>query len=281
MRDISKVFQGMYRADKGFHDTKEQIVQLWTHEVLRVFEDRMVNTDDHKELRGYIDEQMETHFQMSFEEFCLKEGEDAIYVDFLNEGKRVYEEVQDFEKLRSYLVDELEKYNDDLKLSNMDLVLFKDAIYHISRIYRVLTLKRGNAFLVGVGGSGRHSVTRLAAFVNSMSVFEVQVTKNFGLKEFREFLKGMYEHAGYKGKRKKESVFIFSENEIVQESFLEDVNNMLSSGLVPNLFASEELGKIREEIRSDYKKEGHTLETNDAINEFFYSKVKDNLQIAI
>jgi len=145
----------------------------------------------------------------------------------------------------------------------------------------VLTLKRGNAFLVGVGGSGRHSVTKLAAFVNSMTVFEVQVTKNFGIKEFREFLKGMYEHAGYKGKRKKESVFIFSENEIAKEAFLEDVNNMLSSGLVPNLFVGEELGKIREEIRSEYKKEGHTLETNDAINEFFYSRVKDNLHIAI
>ena len=281
MRDISKVFQGLYRADKGFHDTKEQIVQLWAHEVLRVFEDRMVNEEDHKELRGYIDEQMETHFQMSFEEFCRKEGEDSIYVDFLNESKRVYEEVQDFPKLRNYLVDQLRKYNDDPKLPKMDLVLFKDCIYHIARVYRVMTLKRGNAFLVGVGGSGRHSVTRLAAFVNNMTVFEVQVTKNFGIKEFREFVKEMYQHAGYKGKRKKESVFIFSENEIVLESFLEDVNNMLSSGLVPNLFGSDELAKIREEIRSEYKKEGHTLETNDAINEFFYSRVKDNLHVAI
>jgi dynein heavy chain, axonemal len=126
MRDISKVFQGIYRADKGFHDTKENIVQLWAHEVLRVFHDRLVSVEDQTELRTYLDEQMETHFQMSFEEFCLRDGEDAIYVDFLNEAKRVYEEVTDFEKLRNYLVDQLEKFNNDPKLQKMDLVLFKD-----------------------------------------------------------------------------------------------------------------------------------------------------------
>jgi dynein heavy chain len=42
MRDISKVFQGVYRADKGFHDTKEHLIKLWAHEILRVFEDRMI-----------------------------------------------------------------------------------------------------------------------------------------------------------------------------------------------------------------------------------------------
>mmetsp|Transcript_42218 Transcript_42218/g.49058 ORF Transcript_42218/g.49058 Transcript_42218/m.49058 type:complete len:715 (+) Transcript_42218:8498-10642(+) len=281
MRDISKVFQGLYRADKGFHDMKEQIVQLWAHEVLRVFQDRLVCREDIDELRGYLDEQLETHFQMSFKEYCLKDGEDAIYVDFLNENKRVYEEVQDLSKLTRHLIDQLQKFNDDPKLPKMDLVLFKDAIYHIARVYRVITLKRGHAFLVGVGGSGRHSVTHLASYLNNMTVFQVQVTKGYGVRDFRDFLKTMYEHAGFRGKRKKESVFIFSENDIVLEQFLEDVNNMLSSGIVPNLFANDELSKIREDIRGEYKKEGNTLETNDSINEFFYSRVRDNLHVAL
>ena len=281
MRDISKVFQGIYRADKGFHDTREQMVQLWAHEVLRVFQDRLVNENDQTELVNYLNEQLETHFQMNFNEYCMRDGESALYVDFLNENKRVYEEVLDFGKLRERLTAKLQEYNDNPKLPKMDLVLFKDAIYHIARVYRIITLKRGNAFLVGVGGSGRHSVTHLSSYLNSMTVFQVQVTKGFGLRDFRDFLKNMYEHAGFRGKRRKESVFIFSENDIVQESFLEDVNNMLSSGMVPNLYSSDELAKIREEIRPEYKKEGGTLDTNDSINEFFFSRVKDNLHIAI
>ncbi len=59
--------------------------------------------------------------------------------------------------------------------------------------------------------------------------------------------------AAYKGKNKLKTVFIFSDNDVVHESFLEDVNNMLSSGVVPNLYLQDELSKIREEIRRPYK----------------------------
>jgi len=97
----------------------------------------------------------------------------------------------------------------------MDLVLFKDAIIHITRIYRVLNLKRGHAFLVGVGGSGRHSLTRLSAYIGKMNVFQLEITKGFNLKNFREFLKVMYEMAAYKGRDKLKTVFLFADNDVV------------------------------------------------------------------
>ena len=50
---------------------------------------------------------------------------------------------------------------------------------------------------------------------------------------------------------------------------------------MPNLFTNDELGKIREDIRAEYKKEGNTLESNDSINDFFFSRVKDNLHVAL
>ena len=108
---------------------------------------------------------------MNYAEHCTTGGEDAIFVDFMNENMSVYEEVTDFPKLREYLNDKLEHYNMQPKLIKMDLVLFKDAITHIAKIYRIINLKRGHAFLVGVGGSGRHSLTRLAAFISQMNVF--------------------------------------------------------------------------------------------------------------
>ena len=178
---------------------------------------------------------------MNYKEHCQTNGEDAVFVDFLNENMKVYEEVTNFEKLRSHLMEQLENYNSQPKLIKMDLVLFKDAITHVAKIYRVLNLKRGHCFLVGVGGSGRHSLTRLSAFISDMNVFQLEVTRGFTLRNFREFVKGMYEVAAYKGKNKLKSVFIFSDNDVVNESFLEDVNNMLSSGLVPNLYIADEL----------------------------------------
>ena len=153
----------------------------------------------------------------------------------------VYEEATDFPKLREYLNDKLDSYNMQPKLTKMDLVLFKDAITHVAKIYRVINLKRGHAFLVGVGGSGRHSLTRLSAFISQMNVFQLSLTKGFNLKAFREFLKAMYEMAAYKGRDKLKTVFIFSDNDVVQESFLEDIQNMLSGGVVPNIYSNDEL----------------------------------------
>lgn len=221
---------------------------------------------------------------MDYKEHCTTNGEDTIYVDFLNENMQnmpVYEEVTDFGKLRDHLNQKLADYNQVPKYIKMDLVLFKDAITHIAKIYRVINMKRGHAFLVGVGGSGRHSLTKLSAFISQMNIVQLEVFKGFNLKNFRDSLKTFYELAAYRGKPQLKTVFVFSDNEIIQETFLEDIQNMLNGGVVPNLYNSDELNKIRDEIRRPFKKAGNTIETPEALSEFFFNNIKDNLHLSI
>ncbi len=71
---------------------------------------------------------------------------------------------------------------------------------------------------------------------------------------------------------------MFSDNEIVQESFMEDINNILTVGEIPNLFSpKEDLPAIREKVRKDYINEKKLTKDarihDDELNEFFYSRV--------
>jgi len=79
--------------------------------------------------------------------------------------KRQYEEILDPNKLQAAVEEQLANYN-LLTDKPMDLVLFSFAVEHLLIIARILKQPSGNALLVGVGGSGRQSLTKLATKIS-------------------------------------------------------------------------------------------------------------------
>ena len=57
------------------------------------------------------------------------------------------------------------------------------------RLCRVLRQPRGNALLVGVGGSGKQSLTRFAAHISGCRAASIELRKAYGMADFREDLK--------------------------------------------------------------------------------------------
>ena len=80
----------------------------------------------------------------------------------------------------------------------MNLVLFDDAVLHVSRIVRIVKQTGGHAMLVGVGGSGKQSLSRLAAHICGYTVMQIMVNQNYSLLDFKTDLQNMYTKAGVK-----------------------------------------------------------------------------------
>jgi dynein heavy chain len=89
------------------------------------------------------------------------------------------------------LIQVLGGYNLQGNTSQMNIIFFSDCISHLARIARILRQQRGNAFLVGVGGSGRSSMAKLAAYMNKMSTFSIEIAKGYKQREFHEDIKEM------------------------------------------------------------------------------------------
>lgn len=68
------------------------------------------------------------------------------------------------------VIEFLEEYNGTVK-QQMHLVMFLDAVDHVSRISRIIRQPLGNALLLGIGGSGRQSLSRLATFMANYKLF--------------------------------------------------------------------------------------------------------------
>ncbi|KAL8212346.1 UNVERIFIED_CONTAM: Dynein heavy chain 1, axonemal [Gekko kuhli] len=277
LRDLSKVFQGMLMAEPAKIMDKLLLLRLWYHETCRVFRDRLVNEED----RTWFDDLMKTmmlEWETTFDE--VVPFQPLLYGDFMMPGAdvKLYELIESKETLIQVIEEYMEEYN-QINTTKMKLVLFMDAMEHICRITRILRQALGNALLLGVGGSGRQSLTKLASHIPDLQLsgikngldqrmwlqlqlppkcslsekaedltrgadyecFQIELSKNYGMPEWREDIKKIMLKAGL---HTLPITFLFTDTQIKSESFLEDINNLLNSGDIPNLYAPDEQDQI-------------------------------------
>lgn len=141
-----------------------------------------------------------------------------------------------------------------------------------------MELPRGSALLVGVGGSGKQSLARLAAFISGLEVTQIQLKKGYGVGDLKNELSGLYLKAGLKNVG---IMFLMTDAQIPNEQFLVMINDMLASGEIPDLFPDDEIENIiagvRNEVKGTHKhkmklgtKHCKTMHSNNNLNNCFH-----------
>ncbi|CAJ1398655.1 unnamed protein product [Effrenium voratum] len=276
LRDIWRVFLGLCTLSSKKANQREVVIRCWCHEIQRVFGDRLTDAHDAKWMTDQIKGQLETSFHIDAGSIFVTER--LIFASFLNQDadQRYYEEVRDVQAMKECIEEYLEEYN-SVSTLQMPLVMFLDACEHCARICRVLSHPSGNVLLLGVGGSGRQSLTRLSTYMNDCECFQIEVAKGYGMTEFRDDVKKCLMKCGVEDKVQ---VFLFCDTQIVKEDFVEAINNVLNSGDVPNLYANEDMESISGACRQLCQNMG--MQPNKAnLFSAYLSRVKKNVHVVL
>ena len=284
LRDMAKVFQGLTQGTPKEICDKGVFVSLWCHEAMRVFHDRLINDHDRDWFVEKLGETCKDTFSLDFQsKVCVKNLPLMFgsYLDYQQmPEKRAYKKIMEEELLQESMDYFLKDYNQNSG-SRMALVLFLNAMEHVSRIARIISQPYGNALLMGVGGSGRKSLTTLAVYVCDFKLCQISVGKAYGKTEWGEDLKRIMSSAGAEDGEGVPTVFLFDDTQIVYESFLEDVNLLLNTGEVPNLFVQEDLSVINDLLGPAANEAGVNTGVMAEMYKYFISRCRSNLHVVL
>ncbi|RXN33505.1 dynein heavy chain axonemal [Labeo rohita] len=244
------------------------LVHLWLHESSRVYSDKLMEEKDVELFNKILLDTGKRYFEGIDESIFINQP--LIYSHFAHGvGEPRYAQVTDLEKLQKTLMDALEHYNE--LYSDMNLVLFEEAMQHM--ISRILESPVGNALLIGVGGSGKQSLCRLAAFLSVLEVFQITLRKGYGISDLRSDIAALYIKVGVKNIG---TVFLHTDAQIPDERFLVLINDMLAS----DLFSEEEVDMIVTSIRVELRALG-LLDTRDNCWNFFIDRIRRQLKVVL
>ncbi|KAM9858629.1 dynein axonemal heavy chain 10 [Aulostomus maculatus] len=276
LRDLSRVYNGLTLTRPDRFLTVTQFVRVWRNECLRIFHDRLIDEHDKILVQEHIKNLIYEYFKSDMEAVMRDPILFGDYRTALSVTEtRVYEDMQDYDASKALFQEILEEYNENK--SRMNLVLFDDALEHLTRVHRILRIDRGHALLVGVGGSGKQSLTKLAAFTAGCEVFQITLSRGYSESNFREDLKILYLKLGVNNKR---TVFLFTDAHVAEEGFLELINNMLTSGIVPALFPDDERESLLNQLRDEALKMG-AGPSKESVWQYFVNKSANNLHIVL
>ncbi|KAI9295785.1 dynein heavy chain [Neoconidiobolus thromboides FSU 785] len=268
-RELTRWMRGIFEAMKPLDSLSvEELVRIWAHEALRLFQDRLVNEDERKWTDDLIDEVATTNFPNLNKEEALVRP--ILFSNWLSKHyiPITRDELRDYTKARLKVF-----YEEEL---DVPLVLHNDVLEHVLRIDRVFRQMQGHLLLIGVSGSGKTTLSRFVAWMNGLSIFQIKAHNKYTGDDFDEDLRTVLRRAGCKGEK---ICFIMDESNVLDSGFLERMNTLLANAEVPGLFEGDEYSALMNQCKEAAQREGRMLDSGEELYKWFTQQVMKNLHV--
>ncbi|KAJ3101821.1 hypothetical protein HDU97_001047 [Phlyctochytrium planicorne] len=250
-RELTRWVRGIFEVLKSSElPTLHDLVRLWVHEGLRLFQDRLVSEADRKWTDDAINEIAMKHFPNLTSESLQRP---ILFSNWISKSyvEVAREELRDFVKARLKVF-----YEEEL---DVPIVLFNDVLDHVLRIDRVFRQMQGHLLLIGVSGAGK-----------------IKVHNKYSAADFDEDLRNILRRAGCKGEK---ICFIMDESNVLDAGFLERMNTLLANAEIPGLFEGDEYSSLMTQCKEGAQREGLMLDSTEELYKWFTHQVMKNLHI--
>eukprot|EP00755_Sulcionema_specki_P025928 Sspe_Gene.15868::Locus_5543_Transcript_1_1_Confidence_1.000_Length_14069::g.15868::m.15868/K10408/DNAH; dynein heavy chain, axonemal len=288
LRDLFQVILGLHFASGG----EAALPSVWGHESLRTFGDRLNTVDDVGWLRETVRKTLvetsdrgEADFdkasQGHFHTFLHPSPLDASSGDV--ESTTVTYHHSSPDAVRDLLASCMKRMTEATAQRGADeLVLFDQAVSHVVRLGRVLSLPGGNMLFVATGGSGRKAMVKLASYACGRHCDDVQYSSALTKADFDERLQRACISAGL-GERR---VFLYTQELHDTEGdkeILESLHMLLASGEVPSLFPPEDKESLHSDITIAAQRAGVPgIDESPSLQwRFFTDNIRQNLCLVV
>ena len=241
LSDISRIFEGLCSLRINDQPISSlQLLRRWRYEVNISFLNRLSTSSDTMEASSLISKIVRADFsgvstEILRDPFMLadfaKHESNQINSDQCDDCKKV----NNYEDFRSFFCSMIDEYNRCSSTEPLQMILFDNAIMHLLRLMHILKKPRGNALLIGLGGIGKQTLTKLAAYASKYNLFRLSIRRNYSRVDLQDDLKNLCKQL-ISGP----VVFLLSDSDILEEDFLEYTEKLIKSGFPLDLFDRED-----------------------------------------
>lgn len=275
IRNVCAIMRSILSKHSMFESTdcKNATFQLCIHECTREIADRLISRSDRDSYFSIIERALRDN--------CIKIdlNKELYFCTFLNESQdgmpRPYAPVKDFSETRGPIEKLLHRTQD----ITSSFVLFDDAISHIIRISRVLDMDRKSILLIGIGGSGKKSLSKVSATIACSRFICCSKGSGYTVAKFFDDMRDGFKISGIKGVP---VCFMLSDADISDDILLDYVNQQLVTGKVAGIFQKEDIDAIIGDVRPTFRsKQVSLLETEENLLNFFWDRVNKNFHFVL